>query len=91
MQINIPSGISKLYIDCENKQIYDNNNKFYTFEEIGITIPSSSYYNFVSADTYVFYWLRFVQGNNNLSFKSSNSNVSQVRIKTNYPIKVGGV
>lgn len=90
VNITINNSANKIYIDCQKKKIYDEKGHIYTMSEIGLSTPSSSYYSFVSADAYMFYWLRFIQGENTLTIKFNDNKVDRVDIKTNYPIKGGG-
>ena len=87
----MPKGIKKLVLDCREKQITDENGNLISMSDIGLTLPQSDNYNFVSAELYLFYWIRFVHGVNDLSFiPENNKTISKVNIHVRYPRKSGG-
>ena len=91
MNITMPKGIKKLVLDCREKQITDENGNLISMSDIGLTLPQSDNYNFVSAELYLFYWIRFVHGVNDLSFiPENNKTISKVNIHVRYPRKSGG-
>ena len=91
MSINLPEDIETLIIDCEKKIIKDGNGNLIPINEIGLTTPVSSEYNFVSADSFIFYWLSFVYGENQLSIELSQTNtVDTIEISAKYIMKTGG-
>lgn len=90
-QINLPSGASKLVIDCDKKTILDNAGNLISLADLGVGVPSSGDYSFINADIYLFYWLRLIPGVNSLTVKGSSTNtISTVVISAKYPIKSGG-
>lgn len=91
MTITLPSGKSKVIIDCEKKIITDENDDLLTMNDIGVTTPDSSDYNFISTDSYLFYWLSLVPNTNKLKFTlTSGHAVKNIQISTRYIIKSGG-
>ena len=91
MFLKMPVGISKIIIDCQKKSIQDNNGNIITLSDLGITLPTSNNYNFVSAELYVFYWLRLLPNKNNIKFLTSEgSTISEVEIQSRNVLKSGG-
>jgi phage-related protein len=91
MVITLPKGISKLIIDTQKKQITDQDGNLITMSDIGVTVPSSDEYNFISAETYLFYWFRLAYGANQLLFiPENNSTITTVEISARHPRKSGG-
>lgn len=91
MKITMPRNVKALTIDCAKKQITDENGNLISMSDIGLTLPQSNNYNFVSAETFLFYWLRFVYGVNELTFiPENNRTISKVNIHVRYPRKSGG-
>lgn len=91
MVITPPKGKKSIRLDCRNKKITDEDGNLISISDIGLTIPQNNNYNFVSADTFLFYWLRLVYGVNELSFiPQNNATISSVNIYARYPRKSGG-
>ena len=91
MNLILPQGKSYILIDCQKKKITDNNGNIVPLSSIGLTLPISDDYNFVSAELYTFYWLRLLPGTNNISLSSSGTNtISNVKISARHIIKSGG-
>lgn len=91
MVITLPQGTSEVIIDCDKKTITDGSGNLLTMNDIGLTLPDSDEYSFVSAEKYVFYWLKLLPNENKLIFVGSKLNtISTVEIKAKYIIKSGG-
>lgn len=91
MKITMPKGVEKLILDCGKKQITDGERNPVSMSDIGLVLPQDDNYSFVSAETYLFYWLRFIYGVNSLSFiPENNKTISKVNIHVRYPRKTGG-
>lgn len=91
MVLTLPSGLSKLVIDCEKKTIKDGSGNLLPLSAVGVTTPSSSDYNFISTESYLFYWLSLVPDMNKLKFNLASSNkVKTIQISARYIIKSGG-
>lgn len=91
MVITPPKGKKSIRLDCRRKKIIDEDGNLIPTSDIGLTIPQSNNYNFVSADTFLFYWLRLAYGVNELSFiPQNNATISSVNIYARYPRKSGG-
>lgn len=91
MTLTLPSGLSKLVVDCEKKIITDGSGNLVPLSSVGVTIPQNSVYNFISTDMFVFYWLSFVADENRLTFTPSITNtISTIEISSRYIIKSGG-
>lgn len=91
MSINIPEGIETLIIDCDRKIVKDGDGNLIPANEIGLTTPVSSEYNFISADSFLFYWLSLVYGENQLNVELSVTNtVDEIEISGKYIMKTGG-
>lgn len=91
MLLAIPEGLSSITIDCQKKCITDNNGNILSLSDVGLTLPISSDYNYVSAELYTFYWLRLLPDRNNLAFTcNENSTIRTVTISSRYIIKSGG-
>lgn len=93
MDITLPSGKKKIIIDCEKKIVIDENGSLISLHELGVTLPSSDNYNFISTPSFLFYWLSLVPFVNTITISTSNSNhtISKVNIDAQYIIKSGGV
>lgn len=91
MTLHMPSGLSQLNINCDKKTITDVDGNLIAMSAIGMTVPTSSYYNFISADTYLFYWLRLVSGDNDITITvRENTNIDYIDISTRCLLKTGG-
>ena len=91
MSITLPSGKSKVVIDCDKRIVTDGSGNLIAMSDIGITVPISSEYNFVSADSFLFYWLSLVPNENTLTFTPSDGNTIQnIQISARYILKAGG-
>lgn len=91
MLLSLPKGKSYITIDCQKKKITDNNGKIIPLSDIGLTLPISDDYNFVSAELYTFYWLRLLSGTNNLNISCQGSNsISNIKISARHIRKSGG-
>lgn len=91
MFLTIPEGASFIKIDCQKKIITDNNGNIIPLSDVGITIPVSSDYNFISSELYSFYWFRLLPKKNELMFTTNrNSTINTLTIETRYIIKSGG-
>ncbi len=91
MYIVMPSGASSITIDCQKKNITDNNGELLSLGDIGLSLPISSDYNFISTEMYSFYWLRLLPNTNKLTFVcSENSTIRTVTISARYILKSGG-
>lgn len=91
MEFTLPKGKSEIEIDCQKRTIVDENGNLLTMNDIGLTLPNSDEYNFISAEQYIFYWLRFVPNENHLTFIGSKFNtISTIEISGKYIIKSGG-
>lgn len=91
MTLSLPKNRSKIVVDCEKKTIIDENGSLIPLSDVGVTIPQNSTYNFISTDMFVFYWLSFVAGTNNLVFTPSSTNtIGSFNIKWKEIIKSGG-
>lgn len=91
MFLKMPTGLSSITIDCQKKSIIDNNGNSVKLSDVGLTIPISSDYNFISSELYSFYWLRLLPNKNNLLFTCNNgSTIQKVIISSRFIIKSGG-
>lgn len=91
MSFKLPSGKDTIVIDCQKKIVTDKDGNLIPMSAIGLTAPSSSYYNFISADMHIFHWLSLVGGQNMLTVTLSESgDVDYVEIGTRFLIKSGG-
>lgn len=91
MKLTMPKGISVLTIDCQRKNITDENGCLISLDDIGLSIPMAADYSYISADTHIFYWLRFLYGENRLVFSTcSPNNISKIEIKARFAVKSGG-
>lgn len=91
MEIDLPRGKSSIIIDCSKKIIVDGNGNLIPLSDIGLSIPEVDTYNFITADSYCFYWLRLVPGLNILKLQRTTGNtVSSVNISGRYILKTGG-
>lgn len=91
MLLSLPTGKSKLIVDCQKKIITDNTGRLLSLSDIGLDNPITDDYNFISTELYAFYWLRLLSGTNNLAFAApGGSTVSQIKISAREIIKSGG-
>lgn len=91
MELTLPTGLSKLVIDCEKKMIKDENGNLVTLSAVGITTPDSSQYNYISTDSFLIYWLSLVPNANKLKFELSNNHtVKSIQVSARYIVKSGG-
>ena len=91
MSISLPSGLTKLIIDCSKKIITDGSGNLLPLSSIGVTLPNTDYYSFINADHYMFYWLRLVPEFNDISVSGSSGNtIATVDINGRYIMKSGG-
>lgn len=91
MSITLPLGKDKIVIDCQNKIITDGDGNLVPMGDVGVTIPVSGEYNFISTNSFVFYWLSLVPGDNKLLLTASeNTTIDYVEISARYAIKSGG-
>lgn len=91
MSVILPENLSVLIIDCAKKQITDQNGNLISMKDIGVTLPTSDAYNFISANVFVFYWLRFLHGENELTLTpKDNATIESIEICARYPRKYGG-
>lgn len=91
MFLTMPEGISSMIIDCHKKCITDNSGNILSLSDVGLDLPISSDYNYVSAELYTFYWLRLLPDKNYLQFTcNENSTIRTVTISSRYIIKSGG-
>ena len=91
MTLVLPEGLSSVVIDCQKKIITDGEGNILTMADIGLTLPISDGYNFVSSEMYLFYWLRLVPNFNKLVFTTPEySTVIKVKIDAQYIVKSGG-
>lgn len=91
MRITLPSGKSVISIDCEKEIVYDSDGNILPLSAIGVTSPIADSYNFLSANAFIFYWLRLVPNVNKLTIlPSTATTVSKVEITARYPVKSGG-
>lgn len=91
MLLKVPEGKSSITIDCEKKSIVDNEGNILSLSDVGLSLPISDEYNFISAEMYSFYWLRLLPNKNNLLFTCEEyTTVRTVTISARYIIKSGG-
>lgn len=91
MTITLPEGKTQMVIDCQKKIITDGDGNLLSMSSIGLTLPSTNNYNFISTDTYLFYWLSLVADKNVLEIiASTNSHIDTIEISVRYIIKSGG-
>lgn len=91
MELTMPEGISVLTVDCRKKSITDEKNRLISLSDIGLSLPKASDDHYISADTCIFYWLRFLYGDNHLVFSMcSPNNISKIEIKARFAVKSGG-
>ena len=91
MYLVLPSGKTSIIIDCKKKIITDGSGNIISLSDVGLTLPISSDYNFISSELYTFYWLRLLYGNNSLTFECpGGSTVSKITISARHIIKSGG-
>lgn len=92
MTLTLPSGKTKVVIDCEKKIATDESGRMLDLSELGISFPSDSDYNPISASTFSVNWPRFVQGNNNLTVQASSGNtIRDIAITARFIVKTGGI
>lgn len=91
MSVHIPSGLSKLIINCEKRIIVDDQNNLVTMSDIGLTTPINGEYDSISTDIFSFNWFAFINGSNDFVIDLSEGNtVDTIEIKTRFKIKSGG-
>lgn len=91
MILNLPAGKKKLIIDCQKKQITDENGKLITLSTLGYTLPIDSAYSFVATESYAFNWLGLLPGVNKITFKGSSPNTLKiVTLSSRDILKTGG-
>ena len=91
MLLTMPEGKSSITIDCEKKSIVDNDGNILALSDVGLSLPISSDYNFISSEMYSFYWLRLVPNKNTILFTCpEGSTIRTVTISARYIIKSGG-
>lgn len=91
MNISLPRGLTKLIIDCSKKIITDGSGNLIPLSNIGVGLPNTDYYSFISADHYMFYWLRLLPDFNNISISASSGNtITTIDISGRYIMKSGG-
>ncbi len=91
MTVALPQGKSKIVIDCEKRIVTDENGTLVPLSDIGVTIPISNEYTYVSTESYFFYWLALLPDDNRITVTSSATNtISTVEIKYKFIVKAGG-
>lgn len=91
MHITLPSGISKVTIDCDKKIIIGDEDSLLSMSDIGVTLPSNQNENIISTEFYLFNWFALVPKDNYLIFTPSSTNtIDRVEISVRYIIKSGG-
>ena len=90
MTVNLING-EYFIIDTENMLIYDANNNQIPLYSIGWNTNEIFDYNNVSTGTYSLYWIRFMYGENKLTFLSSSAGaVDKVEISARFVRKSEG-
>ena len=91
MFLTMPEGATSITIDCQKKTVVDNDGNIIPLSALGVTVPVSTDYNFISTELYSFYWLRLLPKKNSLQFTTlENSTINTVIIEARYIIKSGG-
>lgn len=91
MIISMPNGKSSIIIDCEKEMVFDSDGNILPLSAIGVTSPIDDNYSFLSADAFMFYWLRLAPNVNKLTIlPSTATTISKVEITARYPVKSGG-
>lgn len=91
MELTMPAGLAELIIDCRKKCITDEEGRLVALNEVGLSVPNASDSGYISAETFLFYWLRLAFGENRLVFSMPNPNtISGIEISTRYIVKSGG-
>lgn len=91
LSINLPSGTSRLVIDCDKRVILNSSGNLVSFSDLGVTVPTTNDYSFINADVYLFYWPRLLPGENTINVStSSGSSISSITVSGRYAIKSGG-
>lgn len=91
MSISLPRGLSEIIIDCQKKNITDENGNLISMDDIGIDLPISQDINYISADLYLFNWFSLVPKENIITFTPSRTNtIEKIEISVRYIIKSGG-
>ena len=91
MSITLPSSLSSLVIDCDNRVVKDGDGNLVPLSDLGVTLPIGDNYNYISTEQYFFYWLEFLPGINELEFSTNSSNTIQnIKISSRDIIKSGG-
>lgn len=93
MTITLPQGIKKLIIDCEKKIVTNQDGALVSLSDLGITVPSTINYNFISTASVNFYWLSLVPNWNNLVIKTTKAShrIAKVDISMQFILKSGGI
>lgn len=91
MIISMPNGKSAITIDCEKEMVFDSDGNILPLSVIGVTSPIDDNYSFLSADAFMFYWLRLAPNVNKLTIlPSTATTIFKVEITARYPVKSGG-
>lgn len=91
MNIKMPSGKSSITINCKEKSVVDSDGKAVPLSLLGVSPIGNGYNHLLSSDVVLFYWLRFLHGDNKLSFSTSSpDHFSKIELVTAYEIKSGG-
>lgn len=91
MSVTLPSGLSKIVIDCDKKIITGDDGELVTMSDIGVTLPTNQDINVVSTELYLFNWFTLIPKDNSLIFTPSTTNtIDRVEISVRYIIKAGG-
>lgn len=91
MLLTMPKNLTSITVDCQKKIIKDNNGNILPLNDVGLSLPVSSEYNFISSELYMFYWLRLLPDRNTLKILPSiGSTIQSVEIQARFVIKSGG-
>ena len=91
MLLYLPTNKTSIIVDCKKKRITDGSGNVLSLSDVGLTLPISDEYNFVSAELYTFYWLGLLYGTNNIKFNCpGGSTVSEIKISARHILKSGG-
>lgn len=91
MLLTMPKNLTSVTIDCQKKIIKDNDGNILTLNDVGLSLPISNEYNFISSELYIFYWLRLLPDENTLKILPSlGSTIQSLEIQARYIIKSGG-
>ena len=92
MTLTMPAGLETVVVDCQHKIITDENGQLISMNDIGIALPIIDQYNFISAEPYLFPWIRLYNGNNIMEISlSDTSTFDSIEFSTRYIIKSGGL